>query len=128
LRDELSGLERELERLEEALMAKSAEYRHNGTFRRDVAERCQIADRIEKKLRAYNELIMQHSELRKRPSVAKKDRNNITNWSWNHENAITVEETEYIQHSDDLFAISPTSKTPVRRFLELSRHFRLFWL
>ena len=128
LQDELSGLERELETLEEALMAKSAEDEHNGTFRRDVEERRQIVDRIDKKLRAYNELVIQHSELRKRPSVAKKDRNNITNWFWNHENAITVEETEYIQHSDDLFAISPRSITPVRRFLELSRHFRLFRL
>lgn len=128
LQDELSGLERELETLEEALMAKSAEDRHNGTFRRDVDARRRIVDKIDKKLRAYNELVIQHSELRKRPPVAKKDRNSLANWFWNHENAIAVEETEYLQHSDDLFAISPRSKTPVRRFLELSRHFRLFRL
>jgi hypothetical protein len=128
LQDELSELEGELEAIEEDLMAKSAQDRHNGRFRGDLEERRDIVDKIDKRLRAYNELVIQHSELRKRPPVASKDRNNLANWFWNHENVIATEETEYIQHSDDLFAISPRSKTSLRRFMEKSRHFRLFRL
>lgn len=109
-------------------MAKSAEDRHNGRFRGDLKKRRDVVDRIDKKLRAYNELVIQHSELRKRPRVADKDRNNLVNWFYNHGNAIATEESEYIQHSDDLFAIVPKLKTPLRRFMEKSRHFRLFRL
>jgi hypothetical protein len=128
LQDELSELESELEAIEEDLMAKSAEDRHNGRFRGDLKKRRDVVDKIDKKLRAYNELVIQHSKLRKRPPLDKKDRNNIVNWFWNHGNAIAAEESEYIQHADDLFAMVPKLKTPLRRFMEQSRHFRLFRL
>jgi uncharacterized protein (DUF983 family) len=129
LQDELSELEGQLEVHEKDIMAQSAPDVHNGSFRSESSEiRLDLIREIDQKLRAYNELAIQHSELRNRPPVAGKDRNNIVNWFSNHETAIAAEETEYIQHSEDLFAIVPKSKAPLRRFMEHSRHFRLFRL
>ncbi len=48
----------------------------------------------------------------------------LENWFANHENAILASETEYINHSYDLFPLSPTEKSPLRLLLERSRHFR----
>jgi hypothetical protein len=61
-----------------------------------------------------------------RPPVPGKDRRSLANWFSNHKNAIAAAETEYVQHAEDLFAIVPKSKTPLRRFMERSQHFRLF--
>jgi len=103
---------------------------HNGMFRGDSKERRNIVRDIDKKLRAYNELVLQHSELRKRPPVSSKDRNNLVNWFETHGRAIASDETKYIHHSEDLFSIVPKSKTPLRCFMERSQRFRLFrwWL
>jgi hypothetical protein len=127
LQDELSELEGQLDAHEKELTAKSALNRHNGTFREEFSEiRLDLVHEIDRKLRAYNELVLQHSELRKRPPVPSKDRRSLANWFSNHKNAIAAAETEYVQHAEDLFAIVPKSKTPLRRFMERSQHFRLF--
>lgn len=131
LQDELSELEGQLETHEKELMAKSAPDMHNGSFRGESSEiRLDLLHEISMKLVAYNELAIQHSELRKRPPVLKKDRSSLENWFSNHKTAIAEEETEYIKHSEDLFAIAPKVKSPLRRFMEHSKHFRLFrlWL
>lgn len=129
LQDELAELEGQLEVHEKELASTSAPNVHNGTFRDEHSEtRLDIIREVDRKLRAYNELVIQHSDLRKRPPVSGKDRNSLSNWFSNHSRAISEEETKYVQISRDLFAMVPKSKTPLRRFLERSSHFRLFRL
>ena len=75
-----------------------------------------------------DDLVLQHSQLRARPKVPKKDIISLENWFYNHSNAILPAETEYIKHPSDLFTLVPASKSPLRLFLERSRHFRLLKL
>jgi hypothetical protein len=127
MQDELSEREDELNALELQLSSESAKDMHNGSFRQEGSkERLALIHAIEQRLRSYNELVLQHSDLRKRPSVAKKDRTSLANWFSNNPDAILPEETEFINHPQDLFAIVPKAKTPLRRALERSSRFRLF--
>jgi hypothetical protein len=102
--------------------------------------RLNLIHEIDKKLRAYSncsqvrrnywliltdELVLQHSALRARPRVAQKDIASVSNWFYNHNNAIHPAETEYINSYEDLFSIVPKFKTPLRRLLETSSRFRL---
>lgn len=75
-----------------------------------------------------DELVLQHTELRGRPRVASKDMNSVSNWFHNHKNAIHPAETAYINEQRDLFSMVPKNKSPLRRLLETSSHFRLAWL
>ena len=131
LQDELSELESQLQQIDTQLSLVSAANVHNGSFRQESSQpRLDLIREIDLKLRAYNELINQHSQIRGRPQVPERDRNSLSNWFSNNEAAILAEETDYVKHSEDLFAIVPKSKTPLRSLLERSSHFRLFrlWL
>jgi hypothetical protein len=70
-------------------------------------------------------MVIQHSNLRSRPRVPEKDVASLSNWFHNHQNAILDEETQFISHRKDLIALVPKVKTPLRRLLERSSHFRL---
>lgn len=129
MQDELAEREDELNALEAHLSSTSAEDIHNGSFREEQShERLALIHAINQKLRSYNELVLQHSELRRRPSVPRKDRISLANWFSNNPDAILPEETEFINHPQDLFAMVPKAKTPLRRALERSSRFRLFRL
>ncbi|ERF68124.1 hypothetical protein EPUS_06935 [Endocarpon pusillum Z07020] len=126
LQDELVELETQLSVLESRLSEKLAPDVHNGSFRQETQKtRLDLIREIDKKLRAYNELIIQHSDLRSRPRVPQKDVASLANWFHNNQNAILEEETDFINHRKDLFAMVPKMKTPLRRVLEQSSHFRL---
>lgn len=75
-----------------------------------------------------DELVLQHSQIRARPQVPKKDVRSLDNWFFNHENAILAEETNYTKHPSDLFFLVPTPRSPLRSLLEHSSHFRLLRL
>lgn len=129
MQDELSEREAELTVLEVRLSSEGVQEMHNGSFRQEASEeRLALIHAIEKKLRSYNELVLQHSDLRRRPPVAKKDRTSLANWFSNNPDAILADETEFINHPQDLFAIVPKVETPLRRALERSSRFRLFRL
>jgi len=129
IQDELSEREDELNALEAHLSSPSAKDIHNGSFRQEQsADRLALINAIDQKLRSYNELVLQHSELRKRPPVTKKDRTSLKNWFANNPTAILPKETEFVTHLRDLFAMVPKAKTPLRRALERSSRFRLFRL
>lgn len=142
LQDELCELEAQLQILESRLSDPLAEDVHNGSFREETSEsRLALIQEIDKKLRAYSvysvnptsefsliisdELVLQHAELRNRPRVASKDIDSVSNWFYNHKNAIHPAETAYINEQRDLFSMVPKNKTPLRRLLETSSHFRL---
>ncbi|KAF2470794.1 uncharacterized protein BDR25DRAFT_369291 [Lindgomyces ingoldianus] len=129
LQDELSELEEQLQLLENHLSDPASPDVHNGSLREETSEtRLELIREIDKKLRAYNELVIQHSEVRSRPRVPEKDISSISNWFHNYENAIHPPETSYIHSHGDLFAVVPKNKTPLRRLLEQSSHFRLWKL
>ena len=75
-----------------------------------------------------DDLVLQHSQLKARPPVAKKDVTSLENWFYNNGNAILKAETEYIKRSSDLFYVVPKSKSPLRVLLEHSHRFRLLKL
>ena len=129
IQDELAELEGELNAFEAHLSSASARDIHNGSFRQEQSrERLALIHTIDQKLRSYNELVLQHSDLHKRPSVPKKDRVSLANGFSNNPNAILPEETEFINHSRDLFAMVPKATTPLRCALARSPRFRLFRL
>lgn len=129
LQDELCELEDQLQSLEEEMSSESAPNYHNGSFRQETSPiRLDLIQEIDRKLRHYNELVLQHSDLRNRLPVSAKDRNSVSNWFGNHKNAILDEETAYVHHAEDLFPMVTKSKTPLRRFFERSSRFRLFRL
>lgn len=131
LQDELAELEAKLTDIDERLSAEAATDVHNGSFREETSsERKDVLVGIDRKLRAYNELVLQHSELRTRPKVPKKDQESLKNWFYNHDDeAIHPLEAKFVNHSDDLFAMVARPKTSLRQLLERSQHFRLskFW-
>jgi hypothetical protein len=61
--------------------------------------------------------------------VPDKDVTSVSNWFHNNKNAILRDETEYIEHSGDLFSVVPKPRTPLRRLLDWSSRFRRakFW-
>jgi hypothetical protein len=72
-------------------------------------------------------LLIQQSALRKYPPVYRQDLKSVRNWHYNHDHtAIAAEEADYLNHDQDLIPIVPKEKTPLRRFLERSRKFRIF--
>lgn len=74
--------------------------------------------------------MLQHSELRNRPPVLKRNVDNLETWSGDYQHAaILTSETEYTKHPYDLFSLSPTPESPLRSLLQRSRHFRglLIW-
>lgn len=127
LQDEIVELEMQLAAIDQSLSAETAADVHNGSFREETSdERKSVLHEMSGKLRYYNEFILQHSELRKRLGVPRKDQASIQNWLYNHNDiAILPEEADFVNHSDDLFAVVARSKTPLRRLLERSQHFRL---
>jgi hypothetical protein len=127
LQDELVELENRLAELDASLAARDYVDVHNGSFREETSEtRLDTIHEIERRLRNYNELFLQHMQLRSRPAVHARNIKSVSNWHRNHgDAAIKAEEVEYLQRSKDLVSIVNKSKSPLRRFLEKSTHFRL---
>ena len=156
LQDQLAQLEEKLEATEQQLRQKNAPDVHNGSFRQDTrVQRKEIISEAQHVLREYSKrpnvcniavilqftfvsvfwtktrvdnLVLQHSQLRARPKVPRKDIISLENWLYNHPNAILPAETEYIKRPSDLFTLVPASKSPLRLLLERSSHFRLLKL
>ncbi|KAG8531369.1 uncharacterized protein KY384_002998 [Bacidia gigantensis] len=112
LQDQLVQLEERLAVIEHKLHRKEAPDVHNGTFREDTQlERTQVIDEAQGLLKEYR--------------APKKDIRSLENWLYNNDSAINRPETEFITFESDLFSVVPTIKSPLRKFLEISRHFRL---
>jgi hypothetical protein len=142
LQDELSELEEQLTVIDARLSDPLAEDIHNGSFREETSEtRLELIREVDRKLRSYSkcktdsilpharliildELVLQHTQLRTRPKVSKKDAQSVANWFHNHPGAIHLEETQYINEHSDLFAVAPKDKAPLRILLEKSSRFR----
>ncbi|KAF2631335.1 hypothetical protein BU25DRAFT_407849 [Macroventuria anomochaeta] len=126
LQDEIAVLEEALRDIEDKHSGPTAPDLHNGSFRQDqLTERKALLDTLSVKVRAYNELLLQHSTLRERPLVDKRYTQSISNWLYNEENAIAENEVKYIENRFDLVQLVPKPRTHLRRLLEKSTRFRL---
>ncbi|KAF1948719.1 hypothetical protein CC80DRAFT_485693 [Byssothecium circinans] len=129
LQDEIVQLETTLNALEQHHSRKEADDIHNGSFREDaLPHRTQLLSVINIKMRQYNELLLQHSQLCAKPAVPPNHIRSVSNWFSHTQNAIHDEERAYITHPTDLIQLVPSSYTPIRSLLERSTRFRLFGL
>ncbi|KAM0798784.1 hypothetical protein BDR22DRAFT_808348 [Usnea florida] len=128
LQDELSCLEHDLEVIEKRQREEDAPDVHNGSFRQETQlDRRKLLLDARPLLRQYNDLVLQHSQLKTRPPVPKKDVSSLETWFNNKGNAILEAETEYIKHPSDLFSVAPKTKSPLRALLgNSSLRFGLF--
>ncbi|KAK1521062.1 hypothetical protein CABS01_05567 [Colletotrichum abscissum] len=125
LQDEISELEDELEAIDNALSGKTAQDFDNGTLRQDVEERSDLIKTISKKLGKYNEFLIQQHTLRKLSIAPRRDVKNLRNWHYNHDHAaISAEEQKYLNHEEDLVALSQKEKTPLRQVIDGSLRLR----
>ena len=126
LQDELVQLEDQLATLDNELSSKDYTDVHNGSFRQETSQaRLDLVHEIDQKLRKYNELFLQHSQLRHLPPVHPRNTTSITNWLYNYGNAIDEQETQYLEKTSDLIPMVPKYKSPLRRCLERWKGFRL---
>jgi hypothetical protein len=69
--------------------------------------------------------ISNYAPILSRPSVRPLDIRSLDNWLHkNHPSAISPSESAFINLAQDLIAISPQSKSPIRLLLERSNYFR----
>lgn len=99
---------------------------HNGSFREDPCdERYELIRETNEKLRAYNDLVIQHAKIRRQPPVPRNNIASLRTWLANHGNQAVLEvKDSYLLHSEDLFAMAPKIISPLRRLMEHSVTFR----
>ncbi|KAH3909864.1 hypothetical protein HBH56_153240 [Parastagonospora nodorum] len=94
LQDEISELESKLESLESLFAHPNTPDTHNGTFRGEISQdRKRYISSINKKLRDYNELVLQYAQLRSRPEIREIDVSSVKNWFRSYPTAIHPPET-----------------------------------
>lgn len=119
---------------------------HNGSFDLDDDDRQQCIRSIRDKLKEYckchlslspehrtclttlDDFINSYASLRSKPEAASESKTNVRNWLKTHPEAISPKESAFIDGHDDLFAISATVRTPLRRAFERFRWFRWYRL
>ncbi|KAI0548392.1 hypothetical protein F4679DRAFT_322579 [Xylaria curta] len=140
LQDELSDLEQKLDQMDELFSRKSTKLVgsrppkiidkyaisandgpqrdiNNGTIRDDLLERRILIADISAKLQKYDEAVLRYSKMRRLSPAPDRNVRNIKMWLKNNNGAILKEETEFIQHRDDLISIS-TPKSTLRHWFE----------
>ncbi|KAI3335893.1 hypothetical protein F4824DRAFT_462831 [Ustulina deusta] len=90
---------------------------NNGTIRDDLPERRSLIANISAKLKEYDEAVLRYSEMRRLLPAPDRNVRNLQTWFENNEGAILKEETEFIQHRDELISIS-TPKSTLRQWFE----------
>ncbi|KAI1094634.1 hypothetical protein F5B19DRAFT_490166 [Rostrohypoxylon terebratum] len=130
LQDEISKLENELSEIDRDCSKKSASDINNGTLRHDeVEDRTEILNKIRRKIRNYNDFIIQQTAVDKYDSAPRRVIKSIRNWHSNHGNrAVDADEQGYLarEKEKDLISILPKDKLPVRRLIDHSRRLRTF--
>ncbi|KAL7792735.1 hypothetical protein V8C43DRAFT_282327 [Trichoderma afarasin] len=149
LQNQLVMLERQLNELDNKYEESEAQI-HNGRFEGDEKDREELISCIKKKLRKYNELVLQQSALRSCKPAPSQDIKSIFRWHANHAyRAICENEQQYLHYGsvhghpngyehacpetedtrkirtdDDLICVVQKEKPPLRRVIDSSRIFR----
>ena len=77
---------------------------------------------------ATDEFILTHRKLRSDPRASDHEVKNVKNWFFNNNYPIHPDEGRFINTDDDLVALVPKIRTPLRRFLDMFDCFRLLSL
>ncbi|KAI9162852.1 hypothetical protein HJFPF1_04447 [Paramyrothecium foliicola] len=75
---------------------------NNGTVRDDMPERVKILSEIVSKLAEYDRLLLDHTALRNMTTAPERNSRNIKAWFAHNTGAIMEEETQFVNHLDDL--------------------------
>lgn len=70
-----------------------------------------------------DDLLIQYSTIRAWPTAPENNIQSVGNWLHNTKGAIHDEEAAYIKRSNDLIALAPKTKSPLRRLFERSSFF-----
>ncbi|KAI1413760.1 hypothetical protein F5Y13DRAFT_198111 [Hypoxylon sp. FL1857] len=90
---------------------------NNGTIRDDVPERVELVAHIIAKLKEYDNLLLNHHQLRNMTTAPKRNIKNIESWFLSNPGAIMDEETHFIKHHNDLIS-GCREKSFLREFFE----------
>lgn len=122
---ELTKLEDQLAKLDFKLSREVVKDLHNGCFELDLDERLKLIRDIGTKLKEYNDFIISHSEMLSKPNPTDEASKNVKEWFAAYKNqAIDKNEASFIECENDLVAVSPTERTPLRRVFEKAERFR----
>lgn len=126
LQDELSVLEDELSKIDREYSKRDAAVVvNNGTLRPDQQDRVELLNKIERKIRHYNEFVLQQTAMRKYSAAPRRVVKSIRNWHYNYDHAaINQEEQKYLDFEKDLISVTPRDKTPIRQLIDNSHRLR----
>ncbi|CEJ82519.1 hypothetical protein VHEMI02579 [[Torrubiella] hemipterigena] len=80
---------------------------------------------ITDKLRLYNEMILQQSNIKKFTRAPSQDVKSIMNWHYNYDYAaIAADEQLYLNEENDLICVFQKDNTPLRRVIDSSLRLR----
>ncbi|KAL3483260.1 hypothetical protein BJX62DRAFT_231109 [Aspergillus germanicus] len=152
LQDELVEIEESLAEIDRASSRRDAPDLNNGSFRDDPQRvRADLVWEARHKLEEYSlephpspfnlmlriiyahtsastdRYICRYIKLRTRAPATEKDIKSLRNWHYNCKEAISEKESQYIE-KDDLFALIPKERAPLRRLFERSSCFRFLAL
>ncbi|KAK4448172.1 hypothetical protein QBC34DRAFT_466019 [Podospora aff. communis PSN243] len=122
--DEIAVLEEELDNVDARHSTRESADLNNGTLRDDISERTALLELVAKKLRRYNDFLLQHSSLKKLPPAPKRDVKSIKNWHFNHSNAAIAQKEQMYLDKLDLIGVVPQERTPLRRMIDSSLRLR----
>ncbi|KAK4112398.1 hypothetical protein N656DRAFT_709377 [Canariomyces notabilis] len=124
LQDEINVLEEELERLDTIHSKPESTDFNNGTLRDDIAERAEILELAARKLRRYNEFLLQHSRMKKLTKAPGRDIKSLKHWHYNHSNVAIAREEQTYLNNEDLVRVVQEDRTPLRRVIDSSLRLR----
>ncbi|KAF2728845.1 hypothetical protein EJ04DRAFT_590275 [Polyplosphaeria fusca] len=120
MQDRLVQYEDQLNTIHDNVEAKNEKH-SNGSFRRDLIHeprRDQILCELSSLLHYYNQYIDTFSRIRQRPRADKRQLQNLANELDLKIGMIDKKEAQFASHHADLMSISPTSVSPLVRFLD----------
>ncbi|KAI0546410.1 hypothetical protein F4679DRAFT_598725 [Xylaria curta] len=103
--------------VEAELQDKSQRDINNGTIRDDLFERRSLIADISTSLERYDKAVLRYSKMRSLFPAPDRNVRNLQTWLENNEGAILKNETEFVQHGNELISIS-TPKSTLRRWFE----------
>lgn len=86
---------------------------NNGTIRDDIPERAELVSQVIERLKEYDRLLLDHCSLMNMSVAPIRNVKNIESWILCNKGAIMEEETDFVNHRDDL--VSGRTRKPILR-------------
>ncbi|KAK7932555.1 hypothetical protein PG985_003267 [Apiospora marii] len=91
---------------------------NNGTIRDDMPQRASLISEMIPKIAEYDKLLLDYAAVRSLGSAPNRNVKNLDAWFKNNRGAIMESETNFIQHTGELIAVSQPKST-LRQWFEL---------